>query len=92
MLVEETVFGHPYLTIFGQSIQGQYVCFSGFTICAARKSGSPEGWGPLRVGANCGAPKGGVPTILRFFSLSRPIFALFVSLSGCLLVEFWWFL
>ena len=27
----------------GQSVLGQYVCFSGFTICG-RKGGGPEGW------------------------------------------------
>ena len=38
-----------------------------------------------------GTPKGGGPKISRFFPLSRtPIFALFcLSLSGCLLVDFW---
>ena len=30
-------------TVFGQSVFGQYVCFSGFTICAARKGGALKG-------------------------------------------------
>ena len=37
-----------------------------------------------------GPPSAGLPQMsLFFFSLSRP-FALCLSLSGCLLVEFWW--
>ena len=47
-----------------------------------KKSGA-EGWGVD------GAPKGEGPKISRFFSSPATI-SLFLCLSGCLLVEFWW--
>ena len=51
----------------------------------AQKEGwVPRGWGPRRVGG----AKGGEPKILRFFSPLPAPFLLFLSLSGCLLVEF----
>ena len=45
-----------------------------------RRGGAPKG----------GGPKGGRPEISRFFSLSRRKISFFSSLSGGLLVEFWW--
>ena len=46
-----------------------------------RKNRAPKG----------GAPKGGRPKISRFvFPPLPPQFSLILSLSGCLLVEFWW--
>ena len=65
----------------------------------------PERWGPncgpRRVGLEGRAPKGGAqrerggprvegPKFRAFFPLSPPPFSLFLSLSGRLLVEFWW--
>ena len=47
--------------------------------------------GARRVGAQMGGgPKGGRPKISRFFPSLAPIFVLFLSFSGGLLVEFWW--
>ena len=44
----------------------------------------------LLVWTSPGPPEAGPPNILRFFPLPHP-FSLFLGLSGCLLVEFWWF-
>ena len=71
-------------TVFGQSIFGQYVCFSGFTICAAQKGGD------RRVGSRrVEGPK--------FCAFSVPLpppgllfLSLIVCLFVCLFVEFWW--
>ena len=54
----------------------------------ARREGGPipEKIGPRRVGPR----RVGGPRFRAFVSHSRSIFALFVSLSVCLLVEFWW--
>ena len=65
----------------------------------ALKGAGPEGWRPKP--RKSGAPKGGArrveprrvggPTFLVFFFLlPATIFFLPSSLSGCLLVEFWW--
>ena len=52
----------------------------------------PEGSGTAAWGLEGWGPEGGGPKILRFFFFPSPdpIFALFLSLSGGLLVEFWW--
>ena len=58
-----------------------------------RKSGSPKGGGPNpeKVGARrVGGPKGGRAQNLALFSLFRHKNSFFSSLSGGLLVEFWW--
>ena len=59
-----------------------------------KKGGGPKGCWPRRVGGpnleKVGGPKGGGPKISRFFSLSRRKISFFSSLSGGLLVEFWW--
>ena len=52
-----------------------------------RKSCGPEGWGLKGGGPKGVGPKAGFPKF-RVFSLSP--FSLFFSLSGGLLVEFWW--
>ena len=79
----QSVFGHPYLTIFGQSIFGQSIfgqnwCFSGFTICAPRRLG-PERWGPRRVGGR---------KISLLFSLSRTVFCSFCLSLGLFSLNF----
>ena len=49
----------------------------------------PEGWGPKP--RKIGGPKGGGPKISRFFFFPLPPQnSFFSSLSGGLLVEFWW--
>ena len=53
----------------------------------APKGGAPKGWGSEGWG---GAPKGGEPEISRFFFPSPATISLFLCLSGCLVVEFWW--
>ena len=56
----------------------------------ALKGGAPKG-GAWKGGApKGGAPKGGEPKISRFFFPLPPQNSFFSSLSGCLLVEFWW--
>ena len=50
----------------------------------------PKGWGPKGWGPKGWGPKGWGPKISRFFPLFRLPFSLFLSLSGGLLVEFWW--
>ena len=50
-----------------------------------QKKSGPKGRGPKG-----GAPKGRWPKISCFFFLLPLPFSLFLSLSGCLLVEFWW--
>ena len=74
-------FGHPDLTNVGQSNFGQSIFGSG-CVChgGAPKGGGPKG-GPRRVGG---------AQISRFFFLLPSPFSLFLSLSGYLLVEFWW--
>ena len=49
------------------------------------KGGAPKGGAPKG-----GGPKGGGPKISRFFSPVPPQNSFFSSLSGGLLVEFWW--
>ena len=80
---EETVLGQSNLgqSMFGHRVLGQYVCFSGFTICAARKCGGPEVCWPRRVGPKGGAPKGRGHKILRFSVPLPSPFSLFWSLS-----------
>ena len=73
-----SVFGHPYLTILGQSVFGQsiWIC-----VCVVepkgrsprtQKNGAPKG----------GAPKGGRPKISRYFSSSASQFVLLFPLWG----------
>ena len=87
---DQSRFGHPDLTNFGQSIFGQSiwicVCHGGAPSVEPkpRKNRAPKGGVPKG-----GALKGGGPNISRFFPSTAPIFAL-LYLSGCLLVEFWW--
>ena len=52
--------------------------------------GAPKGWGPRRGGGpeGVGGLKGGGPKISLFFPCPQNSF--FSSLSGGLLVEFWW--
>ena len=52
--------------------------------------GGPKGGGPKGGGPKGGGPKGGGPKISRFFSPLPPQNSFFSSLSGGLLVEFWW--
>ena len=59
-------------------------------------SPKPEGWGPRGGARGVESPKvgggargAGARTFRAFFPSSAPMFALF-SLSGGLLVEFWW--
>ena len=54
------------------------------------RGAKPEKWAPKGGAPKGGAPQGGRPKISRFFSLSRHNFLSFFSLSGGLLVEFWW--
>ena len=55
-----------------------------------RRVGTPKGGGP-KVGApKGGGPEGGGPKISRFFFPSPAAKFVLSSLSGCLLVEFWW--
>ena len=70
-------------------VQVFFVCveLSGGGSKGGCQKGPPEKVGARRVGAKSGSrkgggPKGGGPKISRFFFLSRPIFALFVSLWG----------
>ena len=87
-------FGHPDLTNFGQHRfwpihSWPFHLDLGVCVCVmvgpkgwaqTQKKSGPEGWGP----------KGGEPNISRFFVPSPALpFSLFLSLSGCLLVEFW---
>ena len=53
------------------------------------KGGAPKGGTP-NVGSEDGAPKGGGLKISCFFFSSPATISLFLCLSGCLLVEFWW--
>ena len=56
-----------------------------------RKNGAPKGRAPKGGTPKGGAPKGGAQNFaLFFFSPLPPPFSLFFSVSGCLLVEFWW--
>ena len=57
-------------------------------MCVCVMVGSKGVPNPHKVGSKVWASRGWGPKTSRFFSLSRPIFALFVSL-WCLLVEFW---
>ena len=64
----------------------------------APKGGGPEGWGPRRVGPNpekvgaegWGPEGGGAQNFALFFFPLPPQNSFFSSLSGGLLVEFWW--
>ena len=61
VLANQSIFGHPYLTNFGQSTFGHRVLGPakfGHNLCG------PEGWGPRKVGPNpekVGSPKGKGP-------------------------------
>ena len=55
-----------------------------------RKGGAPKGGAPKGRAPKGGAPKGGGPKISRFFFPFPATISLFLCLSGCLLVEFWW--
>ena len=51
----------------------------------------PEGWGPEGWGARRVGPKGGgAQNFALFFPSLPPTFSFIFSLSGDLLVEFWW--
>ena len=50
----------------------------------------PERSGPAALGLELWGPEGGRPNISRFFFPLPPPCSLFFSLSGSLLVEFWW--
>ena len=52
--------------------------------------GGPKGGGPKGGGPKGGGPKGGGPKISRFIFPVPPQNSFFSSLSGSLLVEFWW--
>ena len=84
----QSVFGHPYLTICGQIHFGPVhfwpirfwpICvFCGFTICAARKGGGPEGWwGPDGWEAQNFALFFPLPLHFRSFCLSLCVFPWF---------------
>ena len=102
--MEGTDFGHPDLTNFGQSNLGQSILGHrdfGPANLGQSQFGPIQFWiwcvsWPPRVGPKPrknraqqgGAPKGGEPNISSFFGSVPPEISL--SLSGCLLVEFWW--
>ena len=53
----------------------------------------PEGWGPKVAAPNSEKvwpPRVGGPKFRAYFFPLPPSFSLFLCLSGCLLVEFWW--
>ena len=87
-------FGHLDLANFDQSNCGQSISGPSIFGCGVYHGEAPKGgaqtqkkWSPKP--GKCGAPMGGWGPNFRVFSLSRAIFALFVSLwasSGILVV------
>ena len=75
----QSIFGHfgTCPSMFGQSNFGQSNL--------GQKKIRPRRMLPRRVG-----PEGWEPKFSRFFFPSPATCSLFLSLSGCLLVEFWW--